>query len=262
MTSNKWLLSNVLPSSLDSITFGDGAKGRVLGSRSLNVPSLPKLRDVLLVDELKANMVSIIDRDLFIKFTKDKCIITDQDRKQIMEGNKSSDNCYLLESPNTCLTSIQNNTNLWRIQKGNARHNNLRDTIAKEATSGIPNLKGELERMCVPCQLGKQVRTPHLECKLGSTTRVLELVQMDLMGPMQIESIYGKSMYMYDFSRFTWVNFLIIKSESFEELWQRMYKEHNNRLLKISRIRSDHGKEFENSLFEDLCRKNGIGHAL
>ena len=69
---------------------------------------------------------------------------------------------------------------------------------------------------------------------------------MELLGPMQIKSI-SRNMYVYvcvdGFFRFTWVNFLKIKFEAFEELWQRLYKEHNNRLLKISRIRSDHVKE-------------------
>ena len=86
---------------------------------------------------------------------------------------------------------------------------------------------------------------------------------MDLIGPMQIESIARKryvSVCVDDFYRFAWVNFLRTKSKAFEEMWRRLYKEHNNILLKISRIRSDHGKEFENSLFENLCRKNGIKH--
>ena len=81
MTGNKWLLSNILPSSLDSIKFGDDAKGSVLGSSFLNVPSLPKLRDVLLVDGLKANMINInqlCDQDIFVRFTKDKCIAVNQ----------------------------------------------------------------------------------------------------------------------------------------------------------------------------------------
>ena len=56
---NKRLLSNILPSSLDYVTFGDGAKESVLGSGSLNVPDFPKLKDVLLVDGFKANMISI-----------------------------------------------------------------------------------------------------------------------------------------------------------------------------------------------------------
>ena len=42
----------------------------------------------------------------------------------------------------------------------------------------------------------KQVRKPHTESQLGSTTIVLVLVHMDLMGPMQAESIVGKR-YVY-----------------------------------------------------------------
>ena len=62
---------------------------------------------------------------------------------------------------------------------------------------------------------------------------------MDLMGPMQVERLVGKK-YVYvcvdDFSIFTWENFPRTKSktfEAFEELWQGLSKEHNNRLLKI-----------------------------
>ena len=109
MIGNKWSLSNVLPSSLDLVTFKDGAKGSVLRSRSLNVPGLPKLRDVLLVNGLKANLINfsqLCDQDLFVKFTKDKCIVIDQDRQRIMEGNRLSNNCYLLEISNTCQNII------------------------------------------------------------------------------------------------------------------------------------------------------------
>ena len=58
-----WLLSNVLSSSLDFVTFGDGAKGSVLKLGSL-----------------KAKLISInqlCDQDLFLKFKKDKCIVLD-----------------------------------------------------------------------------------------------------------------------------------------------------------------------------------------
>ena len=64
-----------------------------------------------------------------------------------------------------------------------------------------------------------------------------------------------------DFSKFTWAIFLRTKSKAFEafkELWQGLSKEHNNRFLNITRIRSDHGKEFENSLFKSFCVKNVI----
>ena len=186
-----------------------------------------------------------------------------------MEGNRSSINFYLLESSNTCLTLVQNDANLWHRRMRHVIHNTLRDTIVTKAIRGIPYIKGELERICGSCQLGRQVQTPHLESQLGSTTRLLELVHMDIMGLMRIERIARKG-YEYvcvdDFSRLTWVNFLRTKSkafeafEAFEELWQRLYEDHINKLLKISRTRSDHDKEFKTSLFENLCMKNGIEH--
>ena len=111
MTSNKWLLSNVLPSSLDFVTFGDGAKGSVLRLGSLNVPGMTKLRGVLLIDGLKENLIRIgqlCDQDLFLKFKKDKCIVIDQNQQHIIEGNKSLHNCYLLASSNPCLNVVQN----------------------------------------------------------------------------------------------------------------------------------------------------------
>ena len=83
MTSNKWLLSNVLPFTLDSITFGDSAKGSVLGSRSFNVLGLPKSKDMLLIDRPIVNLISIsqfYDKDLFVRFTKEKCILLDKNQ--------------------------------------------------------------------------------------------------------------------------------------------------------------------------------------
>ena len=85
--------------------------------------------------------------------------------------------------------------------------------------------------------------------QLGSTIRVLDLMGLSIAGKRYVYVCVD------DFSRFTWVIFLKSKFEdfkAFEELWQRLYKEHNNILLKIDRIRSDHGKEFEKSLFDKL----------
>ena len=47
MIGNKCLLTNILPFSLDFVTFGDDAKRSVLGSGSLNILGMPKLRDVI-----------------------------------------------------------------------------------------------------------------------------------------------------------------------------------------------------------------------
>ena len=58
--------------------------------------------------------------------------------------------------------------------------------------------------MCGPYQSGKQTITSHKESQLQSTSRVLELVHIDLIGLMHVESIGGKR-YVYvvvdDFSK-------------------------------------------------------------
>ena len=40
--------------------------------------------------------------------------------------------------------------------------------------------------------MGKQTQKPHNMVQHSSTTRVLELLHKDLMGPMQVESLGGK----------------------------------------------------------------------
>jgi len=54
------------------------------------------------------------------------------------------------------------------------------------------------------------------------TSKVLELLHMDLMGPMQVESISGKRYVLVvvdDYSRFTCVNFIGEKSDTFDVLY-------------------------------------------
>ena len=85
----------------------------------------------------------------------------------------------------------------------------------------------------------------------------------DITGPMQVESIGGKK-YSYvvvdDFSRYIWISFIREKSETFEvfkDLCQKLQREKESHVI---RIRSDHGKEFENNKFADFCSSEGINH--
>ncbi|CAM8932100.1 unnamed protein product [Rhodiola kirilowii] len=60
MTGNPQYLINVKPiRKRRVVTFGDGGKGQVIGCGTLKVPDLPELEDILLVDGLKVNLISI-----------------------------------------------------------------------------------------------------------------------------------------------------------------------------------------------------------
>ncbi|GAA0180968.1 hypothetical protein LIER_30180 [Lithospermum erythrorhizon] len=58
----------------DYVTFGGGEKGRIIGKRSLNVERLPRLDDVLLVEGLTPNLISISqlsDSGMKVVFSKE-----------------------------------------------------------------------------------------------------------------------------------------------------------------------------------------------
>ena len=130
----------------------------------------------------------------------------------------------------------------------------------------MPKLGKESNGKCEPCQLGKQLKISHKKVPDVNTSKVLELLHMDLMGPIQVESLNGKR-YIFvcvdDFSRFSWVNFLREKSDTFDAfktLCMKLCVEKDCGIGKIVRIRSDHGKQFENAMYDEFCKSKGIAH--
>jgi hypothetical protein len=86
---------------------------------------------------------------------------------------------------------------------------------------------------------------------------------MDLMGPMQVESLGGKRyafVVVDDFSRYTWVNFIRDKSDTFDIFKTLSTQVQREKNCGIVRIRSDHGREFENEKFSEYCASEGIKH--
>ena len=52
-------------------------------------------------------------------------------------------------------------------------------------------MKTNLQKVCAPYQTRKQIRMSHKIMQHPYTTRILQFLHMDLMGPMQVESIGG-----------------------------------------------------------------------
>ena len=97
----------------------------------------------------------------------------------------------------------------------------------------------------------------------STTTRILKLLHMDLMGPMRVEILRGKRydfVCVDDFSRFPWIHFLKGTSDTFEALILRPMLEKTLHHKEVVRIWSDHVREFENSHFDNFCNKHGIRH--
>lgn len=146
------------------MTFGDGVKGRVLRKGVLDVDGFPRLKNVLLVEGLKANLISIsqlCDQDLHVKFSKNKCLVFDKSEKCVMEGSRSSDNCYMLTSLVVCYKTTLDETEIWHKKLGHLNYRNLRRIVTIGVVRGIPKLKPEYAGICGPCQIGKQKKVSH-----------------------------------------------------------------------------------------------------
>lgn len=62
------------------------------------------------------------------------------------------------------------------------------------------------------------------------------------------------------FSRFTWVDFVRKKLDSFTMFKTLCWKLQKEKNCGIVRLRSDHGREFKNLLFIEFCESHGIAH--
>lgn len=127
------------------------------------------------------------------------------------EGSHIKDNRYLWTAQETyylsiCLMSKEDETKLWNQKLDHLDLKGMKKVLSKEAVRWIPKLKIDEGRICGECQIGKQTNMSHKKLQHLTTSKVLELLHMDLMGPMQVDSLGGK-MYAYvvvdDFSRFT-----------------------------------------------------------
>ena len=81
MTNNQNILVDYKSISDGLVTFGDGVTRRVLSKGTLNVEGFPRLKDVLHVNRLKVNLISIsqlLDLKFNVNFTCDKCFVMDE----------------------------------------------------------------------------------------------------------------------------------------------------------------------------------------
>ncbi|KAI3732713.1 hypothetical protein L1987_63920 [Smallanthus sonchifolius] len=135
--------------------------------------------------------------------------------------------------------------------------------VKNDLVFGVPKMKFSVLDDCIPCKKGKQHKKSHKSKTKNSIVTHLELLQMDLFGPISIRSIGGKSYCLVvidDFSRFSWVKFLGSKAQTTELVQFLILGLENLCKQKVRRIRSDNGSEFKNIKMGLFCLKKGIHH--
>jgi hypothetical protein len=108
---------------------------------------------------------------------------------------------------------------LWHRMLAHFDMRNLHKLQKESHILGLTNIIFEKDRPCGARQARKKVGAHHHAKNIMTTTRLLEMLHMDLFGPIAYISIGGNKYGLIindDYSHFTWVFFLQDKSETQE----------------------------------------------
>ena len=223
------------------------------------------------MENLKFNLLSVAQLcdqgDNQVTFTKTKCLVLSPAQEILITG-KRVENTYLFDynfSPSKplCLSTLAEQSKLWNQRFGHASLHLLDKLQKKDLVRGLPKIKPDVMTHCSECSQAKQVRASFPIKKNVSTSKPLELIHMDLCGPMRVQST-GGNRYIFvlvdDYSRYTWTIFLRSKDQTFTEFSSLIPLLENSLQVPLRAIRSDHGLEFKNRDFLTFCRDKGVAH--
>ena len=138
-----------------------------------------------------------------------------------------------------------------------ALHRLLHDNMA----TGIGQVVGTASP-CDPCKLGKLTRPPHPAVAFShNTTYALELVVMDLAGPVRPSSLGGASFFLgiLDvFTRHSWVITIQKKSEATAKILEWKGVAEGQSKTKLLKLRTDNGGEFISAAFRPSMALLGV----
>ncbi|GKC52384.1 integrase, catalytic region, zinc finger, CCHC-type containing protein, partial [Tanacetum coccineum] len=118
-----------------------------------------------------------------------------------------------------CLMSKATSTKswLWHCRLSHLNFSTINDLTKHDLVDGLSKFKYGKDHLCFACERGKSKKSSHPPKVVPSNHSKLELLHMDLCGPMRVASINGKKYILVivdDYSRLTWVYFLHTKDET------------------------------------------------
>ncbi|KAJ9561626.1 hypothetical protein OSB04_006786 [Centaurea solstitialis] len=243
MTGYKELLHNYVERPGGTVSFGNKTTGVIKGYGILTNGKV-SIKKVLYVDGLSHNLFSA-RRRFYNLYVVDFPVID--------------------SSKPVCLFSKATKGESWLWHR-RFSHQNFSD-ISKLANGGLvkglPKLTFDRDSLCPACQMGKMKRSSHKSKTESSCQSPLEMLHMDLCGPMRIQSISGKKYILVmvdEYSRYTWLEFLRMKSEAPELIIKFIKRIQVLLQLPVRKIRSDNGTEFKNATLDAYLTSVGISH--
>nr|GFA25055.1 Gag-Pol polyprotein [Tanacetum cinerariifolium] len=272
MTGNLKLLINIVEKFLGTVKFRNDQIAPILGYEDL-VQGAITIKRFYYVEGLNHNLFSVgqfCDADLEVAFRKSACFIRDLKGNDLLSGSRRTDLYSITlqdtNSPNPiCLVAKATSSQswLWHHRLSHLNFDTINLLSKNEIMVGLPKVKFVKDHLCSSCELGEAKRKS-LHTKLTpSSKRRLQLLHMDLCGPMRVASINGKRYVLVivdDYSRYTWTHFLRSNDEKPEVLIDFLRLVQRGLQAQVGVVRTDKGTEFLNQTLHAYFAAEGIQH--
>jgi len=149
---------------------------------------------------------------------------------------------------------------LWHGRLGHANFHSLKQLSEKAMVAGVPAISHP-EEVCDACLAGKQTRMTFPKVAQWRATKLLELLHIDLCGPITPATAGGNKYFMLivdDYSRYMSIFMLKSKDEASSAFALFKREVENCTGEHIKTVRSDRGGEFLAASFRSVCEQGGI----
>ncbi|KAK4388734.1 Retrovirus-related Pol polyprotein from transposon TNT 1-94 [Sesamum angolense] len=273
MTYNKGAFQTLDESFKTNVKLGDNHIVKVEGKGSVAINTKKGTRiinDVMYIPNLRTNLFSVgqmTEKGYTLHFGGDSCTIYDNKDKtlKIAEVRMEEHRCFLIHLQymgRTAMKAQEDQSWLWHRRLGHFNFQGLKILHQKKMMTDLPQIQA-VEGACEACLQGKQHKKSFPSGTSWRAKAVLELIHTDVCGPMRTPS-HEQNIYFIlfidDYSRMTWVYFMREKFEVFKvfKKFKNLVEKQSGRSIKV--LRSDRGKEYNNSKFDKFCEEEGIEH--
>ncbi|GJY81867.1 retrovirus-related pol polyprotein from transposon TNT 1-94 [Tanacetum coccineum] len=243
MTRNLKLLSNFMEKFFGTVKFGNYQIASILSYGDMVQRNVTNDK-VYYVEGLNHNLLFVgqfFDVDLEVAFRKSTCYIRDLKGNDLLTGSCGTDLYSITlqdtNSPNPiCLMAKASSSQawLWHRRLSHLNFDSINLLSKYNIVTGLPKLKFIKDHHCSFYELGKAKRKSFKTKTTPSCKRRLQLLHMDLCGPMRVERI----------------NVLI----DFFKLVQRLLH------AQVRTVQTDKGMEFLNKILHAYFSQEGIEH--
>ena len=235
-----------------------------------------EIRNVLYVPSMNINLLSVSSIDQSgcqVSIAGGKCQVM-YEGALIMEAHRR-DGLYMMRLDASVMVSrgelgkpkeAIDVAELWHRRFGHLSYSSLDKLHSSKLVAGLNLAPGAFkiarDTSCEPCLFSKQARQP-FGVSTRPAQRPLELVHMDVCGPLHVPSVGGCRYFatlLDDYSKMSVVRPIAYKSQVPSVVRETLVMLENQCGHKVQRVRSDNGTEYLNNELGSFLRERGIVH--